>query len=412
MDDVESDSQQIKTEQLTDPESQDDFQLAALRLVEQNRIAVQNNTTLLSNEHYEELDSVTEAWWTTADHIIPASLIEEVDENVISLMPEGTEIISIAPFGTSNWSRTAEVQTELDGEERSYFLKVNDYRSGPIMFRSEFESLKAIYKAVPGFCPNPLGWGQYASDPDVHFLLTPFVDMYDEAPDPDTLPPRMAELHRNGVSPDMKFGFHVPVAGGPLPLRLARSSSWEDYLTRYLRYFFRAEEIAQGERPSEMQDLIGVLFDRIMPRLIRPLETGGREITPRILHTDLWSGNRAVDENGEPIIFDPCSIYGHNEFDLGIWSFAREPYGQAFLHSYHTHFSRSAPEEDSEGRNALYALAFEVRVSATLTGHDQLFRKEYMSGLNEKYPESYEDWATSRGETVCPPKVEYRKISP
>lgn len=60
MDDVESDSQQIKTEQLTDPENQDDFQLAALRLVEQNRIAVQNNTALLSNEHYEELDSVTE----------------------------------------------------------------------------------------------------------------------------------------------------------------------------------------------------------------------------------------------------------------------------------------------------------------------------------------------------------------
>lgn len=60
MDDVESDSQQIKTEQLTDPENQDDFQLAALRLVEQNRIAVQNNSTLLSNEHYEELDSVTE----------------------------------------------------------------------------------------------------------------------------------------------------------------------------------------------------------------------------------------------------------------------------------------------------------------------------------------------------------------
>ncbi|KAI3400162.1 hypothetical protein diail_4394, partial [Diaporthe ilicicola] len=195
--DVDSGEQKIREEQLTDPENQDDFQLAALRLVEQNRIAIQENATLLSDEQYEELEGVTEAWWTAADHIIPASLIEEVDDNVLALMPEGTEIISIDPFGTSNWSRTAEVQTELDGEERSYFLKVNDYRSGSVMFRSEFESLTAIYKAVPGFCPNPLGWGQYASDPDVHFLLTPFIDMYDEAPDPDTLPPRMAELHRN-----------------------------------------------------------------------------------------------------------------------------------------------------------------------------------------------------------------------
>lgn len=57
---VESEAQHIKTEQLTDPENQDDFQLAALRLVEQNRIAVQNNAALLSNEHYEELDGVTE----------------------------------------------------------------------------------------------------------------------------------------------------------------------------------------------------------------------------------------------------------------------------------------------------------------------------------------------------------------
>lgn len=255
-------------------------------------------------------------------------------------MPEGIRIVSIDQSGTSNWSRTAEVQTELNGEERSYFLKVNDFRSGLVMYGSEFESLKAIYKAVPGICPNPLGWGQYASDPHVHFLHTPFIEMYDEAPDLDTLPPRVAELYRNGVSPDGKFGFHVPVAGGPLPLRLTQSTSWEDYLTRYLWYYFRAEEIAQGDRPPKMQHLIEVLFDRIIPRLIRPLETGGRDIIPKILHTDLWSGNRAVDESGEPVIFDPGSIYGHNEFDLGVWSFSREPYGQSFLNSYHTHFVR------------------------------------------------------------------------
>lgn len=259
-------------------------------------------------------------------------------------MPEGTEIISIEPFGASKWSHTAKVQTELDGEERSYFLKVNDYKSGSVMFRSEFESLKAIYKAVPGFCPNPVGWGQYASDPKVHFLLTPFFDMYDTAPDPDTLPPRMAELHKNGLSPDGLFGFHVPVAAGPLPLRLAQSSSWEDYLVRYLHYFFRAEEIAQGERPSKMQELMEILFGRIIPRLIRPLETGGREISPRVLHTDLWSGNSAVGKDGKPVIFDPCSIYGHNEFDLGVWSFIREPYGHCFVDSYHTHFVRKTTQ--------------------------------------------------------------------
>lgn len=206
------------------------------------------------------------------------------------------------------------------------------------MYRSEFESLKAMYKACPGVCADPIAWGQYASDPDAWFLLVPFMDMYQEQPDPETLPPKLAEIHRNGLSPNGLYGFPIPVAGGSPPLTLAQSSSWEDYFARYMRYFLVAEEFAQGERPAEMERLIGILFNRIIPRLIRPLETGSRGIKPRLLHTDLWSGNRAVNEVGEPVIFDPCSIYGHNEFDLGIWSFPREPYGPAFLDNYHKHF--------------------------------------------------------------------------
>ncbi len=35
-------------------------------------------------------------------------------------------------------------------------------------------------------------------------------------------------------------------------------------------------------------------------------------------HGDLWSGNAAADENGEPIIFDPASYYGQREAELGM----------------------------------------------------------------------------------------------
>lgn len=57
---VDSGAQQIKTEQLTHPENQEDFPLANLRLAEQNRTAVQKNINLLKDEQYEDLDSVTE----------------------------------------------------------------------------------------------------------------------------------------------------------------------------------------------------------------------------------------------------------------------------------------------------------------------------------------------------------------
>ncbi|KAI1328104.1 Fructosamine kinase-domain-containing protein [Xylariaceae sp. FL0255] len=326
-------------------------------------------------EEYGALNSATEAWWATGAHTIPVHLIEEVDENVRAQMPGNTNIISIGPHGNSTWSRTAEIQTEVEGEPVSYFIKVTDYRSGEIMYRSEFESLKAIYRAVPGFCPRPIAWGSYASDQGVHFLLCEFVDMYDEPPDQILLPQRLAELHRNAISPDMKYGWHIPMASGQLPLTLPKSDSWEHFFTHYLRFQFRAEEIAQGPRPPVMETLVQVLFNRLIPRLLRPLETGGREIQPRLLHTDFWDGNASVDEQGLPIMFDPCCMYGHNEFDVGVWLNPRMVTGQPFINSYHNFFAPSAPEEDHVGRNILYSLAFEARVSATILG-TSLFREE------------------------------------
>ncbi|KAI0156578.1 Fructosamine kinase-domain-containing protein [Xylariaceae sp. FL1272] len=309
------------------------------------------------DEDFGALEGVTEAWWTTGVHIISAHLIEDVDENVKALLPESSVILSIDPHGNSTWSRTAEIQTELDGEPISYFIKVTDYRSGAIMYQSEFESLRAIDQAVPGFCPKPIGWGHYASDPDVHFLLCSFVEMIDEPPDQVLLPQRLAELHQKAIAPDMKYGWHVPMASGQLPLTLPKSNSWEFIFMQYMRFLFRAEEIAQGPRSEVMERLVTALFDRIIPRLIRPLETGGREIVPRLLHTDFWDGNVSVDEQGLPVTFDPCSMYGHNEFDIGVWLNPRVVTGQPFINSYHNFFAHSAPEEDHVGRNVLYSLS-------------------------------------------------------
>ncbi|KAI0010580.1 Fructosamine kinase-domain-containing protein [Xylariaceae sp. FL0662B] len=374
---------------------------------EPNQNEIGKNASLPRDEEIDALEDMTEAWWTANCHIIPQYLIEDVDDNVKALLPDGTEIISIDPHGNSSWSRTAEIQTELDGQPVSYFLKVNNNQSGEIMYRCEFESLKAIYDAIPGFCPRPLGCGHYAGDPSAHFLLSEFVDMIDEPADVVLLPQRLAELHKKAVAPDGQYGWHVPMTGGQLPVRVSKSQSWEDFFTRYMRFLFRAEEIARGPRPPEMEKLVTALFNRIIPRLLRPLETGGRDIVPRLLHTDLWDGNTSVDEDGLPIVFDPSSMYGHNEFDLGVWSNPRVMAGPPFINSYHNFFGQSPPEEDHRGRNILYSLAFETRVSAIII-ENNLFRDEvirYMSELNRNFPESYEEWALAKGEKPYPPKA-------
>ncbi len=45
--------------------------------------------------------------------------------------------------------------------------------TGRIMCHGEFESLKAIYRATPGFCPKPYAWGRYKME-EAYFLLVEF----------------------------------------------------------------------------------------------------------------------------------------------------------------------------------------------------------------------------------------------
>ena len=230
-------------------------------------------------------------------------------------MPANSVIESIEPHGLSSWSRSACIETSVDGERIAYFLKATPSISGKIMFEGECEGIRAIYDAVPGFCPRAVGTGMYESEPGVYFLLQRFVDMIEEPPDPETLPEKLAEMHKNGEASDGMYGFHVPTTAGLLPIHVAKGRSWEDYFTRYIKYCLLAEQLAQGPPGDpEYKRLTTIFLERIIPRLLRPLETGGREIQPRLIHTDIWHGNTGIDnDDGRPVIFDPCPEFGHNE---------------------------------------------------------------------------------------------------
>ena len=46
------------------------------------------------------------------------------------------------------------------------------------MCEGEFESLKAVYAASPGFVPKPYAWGKYTQrDAETYFLLAEFRDV-------------------------------------------------------------------------------------------------------------------------------------------------------------------------------------------------------------------------------------------
>ncbi|KAI1767823.1 Fructosamine/Ketosamine-3-kinase [Hypoxylon sp. FL1150] len=240
------------------------------------------------------------------------------------------------------------------------------------MVESEYESMKAIYEVVPAFAPKPIAHGAYETDPYTYFSLCEFREMLQSLPDVHKFATGLAELHRNSKSPTGKFGFHMPTYSGNLPQRTEWNASWEALFTENLRIALDHEIEAKGYDP-EFDVLVPAVFGRVIPRLLRPLESDGRSVKPSLVHGDLWYANSGTDANTDnPIIFDACSFYAHNEYEFGQWRPTCNKFGPDYLEAYHKYVRISEPVEDYDGRLDLYKLRFNTHVPALFPENRQL----------------------------------------
>lgn len=82
----------------------------------------------------------------------------------------------------------------------------------------------------------------------------------------------------------------------------------------------------------------------------------GKEESSRHSSTATF-GNASTDlDLDEPMVYDACSFYAHNEYELGSWRPARNKFGKAFNKSYHRHFHIAEPIEDYDDRVGLYSV--------------------------------------------------------
>ena len=200
-----------------------------------------------------------------------------------------------------------------------YQVSQNDTGKG--MMSGEFASMSALHNTMPDLAPKPIAWGTYASNPNIHFFLCSFHDMTDDVPDVEVFPAKIAELHMKGVSPNGKFGFPVVTYQGRLPQDTTWCDTWEKCFSRSLKRMLELEEEAQGYS-EKMKSLSDAIMTKVIPRLLRPLETEGRQIQPRLVHGDLWDGNTSTDvATDNPVIFDAAAFYAHNECKFLIQNF-------------------------------------------------------------------------------------------
>ncbi|KAI0840366.1 Fructosamine kinase-domain-containing protein [Hypoxylon sp. FL0890] len=331
---------------------------------------------------------------------IPIEAIQIVDPEVVAKFPPGTRVLKIAAHGASFWTRTARVDVERNGGRKAYFLKTSHGELGRDMMSSEYSCMSKVRALTPDLVPEPIAWGTYASMPDVHFLLCEFRRMTGEIPGAKALAGKIAELHRrssDGGASGGRFGSDVPIFHGNVRVDHSWYDSWEEYFARTTRVLFELEQEAQGPY-EEIRDMIPPFFEKVIPRLLRPLKSGGHSIRPSLIHGDLWHGNAETDaETGLPVIFDAASYYAHNEYELGVWRQPWNKIGEEYRTEYHKHFPKSWPEEDCDDRNALYAVRVNI-LDSILYKDDPSYRQSLISGMREligKFPGGFEAWEAS-----------------
>ena len=230
--------------------------------------------------------------------------------------------------------------------------------------KGSYHSEKLFNTYAAKHVPKPIAWGSYESDPEMWWLLSDFREMVEETPDVKDFVSIVVKIHNDsaGQGPDQpegRFGFHVTTHLGYIANDNSWQTTWEAWFTSAMLRMFEEEERSHGNDDTqvEFEDLKKSLIEKVIPRLLRPLETNGRSVVPTLIHSDLWPGNVMVDANTEEIvIFDSCAYWGHNESDLGSWRAPRYRLGQPYFREYQKQMGQSWPQEEWDDRNALYAM--------------------------------------------------------
>lgn len=194
---------------------------------------------------------------------------------------------------------------------------------GMSMLRGEYESMRLLHAIAPVNVVAPLARGACASQADHYFYISAFHDLADEQPDVSAFCAMTAHLHTSSANlfewgeirpvPGGRIGFHVITHMGTFPQDNGWADTWEAFFARGLCRILAVEADVQGR--SEVLDAAAAgLLGKVIPRLLRPLETGGRRIRPALVHGDLQIRNVKTNRaTGQPIVFDAGSFWAHNE---------------------------------------------------------------------------------------------------
>ncbi|KAI1109209.1 Fructosamine kinase-domain-containing protein [Nemania sp. NC0429] len=322
---------------------------------------------------------------------------ETLDPAILAALPNGCEVVSVSPHGKGSWSSGYKIDIDADGEEHEYFLKVISRPQHLEMARGEFESQKEMEKYLPDNVASPLAYGPLELDSSSSFFLTKFRHLSERVLEPKPLAEVLARLHQTSISPTGKFGFHVTTYNGIVPLINNWCETWEEYFGRQLRADIQWLHSVRGPDP-DFDAVAEQFFEKVIPRLLRPLQIDGRSIKPVLVHGDVWPGNVQLDTATQRVVlYDSCCCYGHNELELAMMREPRYQFTSQHVDKYRELVPPSEPVEDFDDRNVVYAMRDNI-INLGLHDHRKFLRErvlEEMARLIQKYPDGFEGFVKS-----------------
>jgi fructosamine-3-kinase len=193
----------------------------------------------------------------------------------------------------------------IEDAGRSYFVKLNDARRLP-MFEAEADGLNELAASRTVRVPLPVCTGLAEQRA---YLVMQYVEFgHGDDAAAELLGRGLAAMHRVQQG---DYGWWRINTIGSTPQDNTRESDWVTFWDTH-RLGYQLELAATHGYGGDLQ--------RKGARLRAGLGQFFTDYTPpaSLLHGDLWSGNYAVDTQGQPVIFDPAVYYGDRETDLAM----------------------------------------------------------------------------------------------
>lgn len=186
-----------------------------------------------------------------------------------------------------------------------FFLKWNDHKKCPGMFRAEAEGLTLLRSRTSLVVPGVTHVGVAG---EWQFLLMEFIEEGDRGGEYwSGFGSGLAGVHRFESRP---FGLEHDNYIGILKQSNTQSLSWiEFFVEQRLRPQLKLA-VDEGKAGSVIVNRFEALFTRLSVLL--------PEEKPSLLHGDLWGGNQITTSDGRPCLIDPAVYYGNREVDLAM----------------------------------------------------------------------------------------------